>query len=120
MDDLSWGGFKTLESGLGLSGGTSSSSFWDSGFGKSLSSAGSSISNGFGAISDNFSKNKYMYNFLGNGALGVGNYMMQSDAAKEAKKMNSYYMSQFDREKKRQEDAEKAMQFGFANSGLGA
>lgn len=73
----------------------------------------------FKGASDHFSANKDIYNFAGTALGSYGQYDMQKKAAKHAREMDARYMSQFDREKKRQEEAEMALQQGFNNSGFG-
>ena len=64
-------------------------------------------------------------NSKGLGALGqLGGAYMQYDMGNKMYDMQkqafAYNKSLSEREKKRQEDAEKAMQLGFSNSGIGA
>jgi hypothetical protein len=127
MSNLSWGGFKTLESGLGLTG-YSAPTFLDKmaggvgsfgGIYDGVKNLAGGVGNMFSKASDHFSANKDLYNFAGTALGAYGQYDMQQKAADEAKRMNNFYMSQFDREKKRQEEAEMALAQGFNNSGFG-
>lgn len=119
------GEFKLLEKGMGMSG-YSAPSFLDKmsvgSFG-GISDMGKKFAGGAGNLlgkaSSHFSDNKDLYNFGANALQAGGNYMLQNRAADEAKKMNKYYVSQFEREKKRQEEAETALTRGFNNSGFG-
>lgn len=114
----SFGDFKLLEKGLGQSG--YSAPNWADTF--SLGSTFNNFASGFGDVmgkaNDHFSKNKDLYNFGGTIASKIGEWDMSNQAAKEAKKMNDFYKSQYTRQNQREEDAEENLYSGFANSKL--
>ena len=101
-------------------------------YGKSIGDFASSSSNAskswldsfsfgdtFKGLSDHVSANKDLYNFGANALSGIGGWMTQDAMAKEAKRMNSYGITQNEHQKKRQEEAEKQMQYGYNNSSFG-
>jgi len=118
MADTSWGGFKALESGLGQSGYSKPNWFQSFDMGKTMNN----ITGGFGDMmsgaNKHFADNKDVYNFGATLGIAGGNYMMQDKAAKEAKRMNDFYMGNTIRERNRQEDQEDTYAASFKNSNL--
>jgi len=98
-----------LERGSGFGGATSATPSWFSGI-------GDTFNKGFDWMNDNskaLGAGGQLFSAYNQYNMGNKVYDMQKDAY-------NYNKSLSEREKKRQEDAEKQLQYGFNNSGMGA